>query len=88
MIAMITGAVLGLCFFVGGLWAYRRGIKDGLAMSKGNDLPPIDTPIEAIQKRVESHQQAKEAKEQQDSMTDGIMNILAYDGTPQKVGDK
>lgn len=85
---MISGVVIGLCLFILPLWAYRRGIKDGMELSKGNTLPQIDTPIEAIQKRVESHQQAKEAKDQQDSMTDGIMNILAYDGSPQKVGDK
>lgn len=87
VIYVIIGASLGLCFFIGSLWAYRRGVKDGMAMAKGNTPPPIQTPVQAVQSRVEARKEAKAAKEQEDAVTTGLMNLLAYNGDPQKAGE-
>lgn len=77
-------AVLGLCFFMLPMWAYRKGLKDGLAVGQGKAMEPIKTPVKIIQE----HREAKQAKEEQDLFRDGLANILAYEGIAQKVGDK
>lgn len=81
---LILGAVIGLCFFIVPMWAYRRGIKDGLAIQQGKAPEPIKTPSQVIQ----SHKEAKQVKATQDQFMQGLNNILSYDGTPQKAGDK
>jgi hypothetical protein len=81
---IITGVIFGLCLFILPLWAYRRGLQDGLALNKGaNTLEPIKGPLAVIQER----RKERETKKQNDFETQGWANILAYDGTPQKGGD-
>lgn len=88
---MITGVVFGLCLFILPLWAYRRGLKDGLALNQGKTIEPIKTPVEVVQKHVDNRTQAKEAKAAEDAMAQGLANLMAYDGSPQpkpKEGEK
>jgi len=78
---IVAGLVLFfLCpslFFV-----YRLGLKDGLAIQHGaKTIEPIPTPIEYIEKRRE----AKEIKEQEAELADGLANLFAYNGKPQEV---
>jgi len=76
---LIIGAILGLCFFMLSFWAYRRGIKDGIALSKGKTIQPIQTPIQAVKK----HTEAKEADKKQQE--EGIQNIMNYDPFAKEV---
>jgi len=88
---MITGVAFGLCLFFVPLWAYRRGLKDGLALNQGKTIEPIKTPVEVVQKHVEERTQKKEAKAAEDAMAQGLANLMAYDGSPQakpKEGEK
>lgn len=73
----ITGIVLGLCFFIVPVWAYRRGLKDGLGINQGKVIEPIRPSIST------AFTQARD-KHEMDKITEGITNILAYDGNPQK----
>ena len=70
---LITGAIIGLCFFIVPMWAYRRGIKDGIALIKGKAIQPIQTPIQAVKKHTEA--KADDKKQQEE----GIQNIMNYD---------
>lgn len=82
-------AIIGLCFF--NFFAYRRGLKDGLALNKGQPIAPIQTPVEVVQKHMDNRTQAKQSKDQEDALAQGLANLFAYDGTPQpqpKEGDK
>lgn len=82
-----TGAIIGLCLL--NLWAYRRGLKDGLALNQGKPIEPIQNPISAIVKHVEAAAEKKEIKTANDLMSQGLANMIAYDGTDQtKVGEK
>jgi len=74
-------AVLGLCFFMLPMWAYRKGLKDGLAVGQGKTPEPIKTPVRMYQE----HQEAKQTKEEQDLFREGLANLLAYEGNPQEV---
>lgn len=77
-------AALGLCFFIIPFWAYRLGLKDGLALKQGSPtIEPIKTPVEVIQERRE----IKEQNKQNDLQAQGLFNLLSYDGTPQKRGE-
>jgi len=52
--------------------AYRNGVKDGIAVAKGEkmeDLPKPETPIFKAK-----------TKEENDLITEGLNNILTYDG--------
>lgn len=82
-------AIIGLCFF--NFFAYRRGLKDGLALNQGKPIEPIKSPIQAITEIREKQAEKKETKAANDSITVGLANIMAYDGTPQplpKEGEK
>lgn len=85
----IIGIAFGLCLFILPLWAYRRGLKDGIALNQGKSIAPIQTPVQAFTQHVERKQEKKEAKAQEDAMTTGLANLMAYDGNPQpKEGKK
>ena len=76
-------AVLGLLFFMVPIWAYRQGLKDGLAVREGaKTIEPILTPIEYVQQKKE----AKKIKHESDKVTEGWNNIMNFDGTPQAKG--
>jgi len=78
---LITGAILGLCFFMLSFWAYRRGIKDGIALNKGKAIQPIQTPIQAVKK----HTEAKKADKKQQEESQGLQNIMNYDPFAKEV---
>lgn len=83
MIFQILSVVLGLAFFIVPLWAYRRGLKDGLAINQGKSIEPIQNPVQAVTK----HYEQKKGKGEEDKMMQGLTNIMSYDGNPQKVGE-
>lgn len=63
------------------LWAYRRGLRDGLALNQGaKTIAPIKSPLQVIEQRKE----AKAAKEQPDSFIDNLLkghaNMMAFTG--------
>lgn len=66
--------------FFTSFWAYRRGIKDGMALGDSKPLEPIKNPVKVIQE----HKEAKETKKEADQFMQGLNNMLNYDGTPQK----
>lgn len=80
MIELIIGALIGGCFFIVPLWAYRRGLKDGLAISNNRTIEPIKTPAQVIREEV----QRTEDKKDTDQFIQGLNNLLSYDGVPQK----
>lgn len=89
---MITGVTFGLCLFILPLWAYRRGLKDGLALNQGKKaIEPIKSPVQAIAEHRERQVEKKETKAANDAVSIGLMNLMSYDGTPQplpKEGEK
>lgn len=56
-------------------YAYRKGLQDGIAVSKGREIKPLRNDI------------TKPQAHKPDLATQGLMNILAYDGTEQKKVD-
>lgn len=87
IIGACLGVVIGLCLFILPMWAYRRGIQDGITLSEGKTPPPIKTPIQAVVERVERRKGEVKSQHEQDKISQGLMNILSYDGTPQKEGE-
>ncbi len=72
MFISIVSVIFGLGLFIVPLWAYRRGLQDGLALSKGRPIEPLKLPtIQNPEKPIP------------DAVSEGIANIFAYDGTPQ-----
>lgn len=84
MLTTVT-ALLGVLFFMAfTLYAYRLGLMDGLRLQRGQQIEPIKTPLQVIDQRKER----KETKKQDSLVQQGINNIFAYDGNPQKGGEK
>jgi hypothetical protein len=72
---IITGIIYGLCLFLLPLWAYRKGLKDGLNINRGNNtIEPIKTPMQFHTER----KQAKQEKAEQDKFNEGLNNIFSY----------
>jgi hypothetical protein len=80
MLTNILIAVICMAAFLTSFWAYRRGLKDGIALNNNKPIEPIKSPVAVIQERRE----AKEIKEENDKIAQGLSNILNFDGTPQK----
>jgi hypothetical protein len=78
---ILLGTAIMLClFFVPfSLWAYRRGIKDGLAVRNNEPIQPIRTPVQVVS----DYKQGKAQSKAQDAITEGLANLLNYDGEPQ-----
>jgi len=82
--------LLFLCFwaigwFFTGVWLYRRGLKDGLALNKGAPtIEPIPSPVQIIEQRRE----VKATKQQEDLIATGIANLFSYQGKPQQGGEE
>lgn len=72
---LITGAFIGVCFFIVPIWTYRRGLNDGIAISKDKAIKPIQTPIQAVTKHIES----KKADKKQVEEIKGFEAIMNYD---------
>jgi hypothetical protein len=77
MTIQILSIVLGLCFFIVPIWAYRLGLKDGLNIKQ-------DKPIETIGIKTPTVFQKAKTDEATDKMMQGLNNIMSYDGNPQK----
>jgi hypothetical protein len=76
VIIQILSIVLGLCFFIVPVWAYRQGLKDGLNIKQDKPiepLPRLTTPFQKAQTDVAT-----------DKMMEGLHNLMSYDGNPQK----
>jgi hypothetical protein len=76
LIIGIATAVLFSCLF---LWAYRRGLKDGLALRDNKPIEPIKTPVQVIHERTEAKEISKEEEKQELYMT----NLFGYTGEKQ-----
>lgn len=76
------GAIIGLCLF--NLWSYRRGLKDGLALNQGKPIEHIQNPVQAVQSHMDKRHEQKIAKDEESKLAEGLANMMAYDGTPQK----
>jgi hypothetical protein len=75
-------AIIGLCFF--NFFAYRRGLKDGLALNQGKPVEPIKSPVQAITEHRERQTEKKETKAANDAVSIGLANLMSYDGSKQK----
>lgn len=80
MFLQTISIVFGLGFFIVPLWAYRRGLKDGLAINQGKSIEPIKTPIQMI----EQHKEQKKTQKQEDYLAQGVSNIMSYVGDVQE----
>ena len=86
---LYLSAIIGLCFF--NLWCYRRGLNDGLTLSQGKAIDPIQSPVKTVLKNININTQAKDAKKSEDLLSIGLSNLMSYDGSPQpqpKEGEK
>lgn len=85
----IMGLTFGLCLFILPLWAYRRGLKDGLALNQGKPIEPIQNPVTSFVEYREKQTEKKEVKQTNRAMEEGIANVMSYTGDSQeKVGEK
>jgi len=80
MFELIIGIVTAVLFPYLFLWAYRRGLKDGLALKDNKPIEPIKTPLAVMSERT----QAKEAKETENEQAQFISNLFGYSGEKQK----
>ncbi|MDD5486884.1 MAG: hypothetical protein PHW65_04960 [Dehalococcoidales bacterium] len=78
------GIAFGLCLFLIPLWAYRKGLKDGLSITQGKPVMPLLPNLNPA-KALQEHKQAKIDQAQQDLFMQGLTNIMAFDGKAQKV---
>lgn len=82
-----VGAIIGLCLL--NLWAYRRGLKDGLALNQGKPIEPIQNPIKSLIEYREKQTEKKEVKQANSAQLEGFANLMSYTGDSQeKVGEK
>ncbi|MCT4545094.1 MAG: hypothetical protein N4A63_16310 [Vallitalea sp.] len=62
---LFIGAIIGLCFFIVPIWAYRKGLKDGLNIKTNKPLEPIRNPVEIVQEVKEEKKLSKEEEQKQ-----------------------
>jgi hypothetical protein len=79
MVELIIGIVATVLFSCLFLWAYRRGLKDGLALKDNKPIEPIKTPVQVIHERTE----AKEISEAEKAQAQYVTNLFEYDGNKQ-----
>ncbi len=85
----IMGLTFGLCLFILPLWAYRKGLTDGLKLNQGKPIEPIQNPVVAYTEYREQRAEKKEVKAANDTLSEGLANLMSYDGSPQKkAGEK
>jgi hypothetical protein len=59
----MASTILGLCFFIVPIWTYKKGLEQGLAVSKDKPLPPlIKSPVKAIKEAIKEKELTKEEK--------------------------
>jgi hypothetical protein len=79
MITNILITIICIAAFVTSFWAYRRGLKDGLALNNNKPIEPIKTPVAVIQEV----KTAKVTKEQEVRTAQYLENLLNYTGETQ-----
>ena len=84
MITNILVAIIYVVAFLTSFWAYRRGIKDGMALSNNKPIEPIKTPVSVINEAVQTREISKADNLQAQYMD----NLFGYDGTKQKEVNK
>lgn len=80
MITNILVAIICMVAFFTSFWAYRRGIKDGLALRDSKPIEPIKSPVSVINEV----RQVKEASKEEDIQSQFMTNLFGYSGEPQK----
>ena len=80
MFELIIGIVTAVLFSCSHVWIYRRGLKDGKALSEGKPIEPIKTPVSVINEVKQAKEVSKEEKEQAQFMN----NLFGYTGEVQK----
>ena len=73
-------AIICMVAFFTSIWCYRRGLKDGKALSEGKPIEPIKTPVQAFNEVKQAREISKEEKEQAQFMN----NLFEYTGEVQK----
>ena len=76
----MLSAIISVGFTYLGLWLYRRGLKDGLALNNNKPIEPIKTPVAVIQEV----KKAKAASEIEEKTAQYLENLLNYTGETQK----
>ena len=79
MVTNILIAAICVVAFLTSFWAYRRGIKDGLALRDNKPIEPIKTPVAVIRE----HTETKEASEVEKVQAQFMTNLFGYDGSKQ-----
>lgn len=80
MFELIIGIVTTVLFSCSHVWLYRRGLKDGKALSEGKHIEPIKTPVQVYNEV----KQAKEISKEEEIQSQLIANLFSYMGEPQK----
>ncbi|MFA5880553.1 MAG: hypothetical protein WC834_00030 [Eubacteriales bacterium] len=87
MTYLIIGMILGLWLFVATITAYTLGLRHGKMLVNGV-VPQINlNPVKAVlnaQQAIQTKRDDEKQKKTDDLISQGLANILAYDGTPQK----
>ncbi|SDG47754.1 hypothetical protein [Desulfosporosinus hippei] len=76
-------AILGLCFFIVPVLAFREGIRVGMQANKGIEPPKAQTPIEAVKtvvKEVKEIKQSHEIDKAEKKLNDDISKMFNYSG--------
>lgn len=80
MATNILIAIICMVAFFTSFWSYRRGLKDGKALSDGKPIEPIKTPVQAFNEV----KQAKEISKEEEIQAQFINNLFGYTGEVQK----
>jgi hypothetical protein len=73
--------------FAAGVYIYRLGIQDGIAVEKGKQVTVVN-PIASTFSAINSVSfKPKEDTKAKDLYAEGLANLLNYDGKEQKGGD-
>jgi len=62
------------------IWIYERGIRTQMRLEQRIEPAPIRSPVAILEQRRE----AKEIKQANDRIAEGMANIFGYTGDPQK----
>lgn len=76
-----TGAAMLLFLCPSLLWAYRRGLRDGLALNQGaKTIKPIRSPLQVMEQRREAKDKEDPPETFIDSLLKGHANMMAFTG--------
>ena len=80
MLELIIGIAATVLFSCSHVWIYRRGLKDGKALSEGKPIEQIKTPVQAFNEV----KQAKEISKEEEIQAQFMNNLFGYTGEVQK----